>query len=151
MRRHLPSKVLSNPTQRQRQSQRVSTTSSYKPIWLLKTKELDKLKELSTMLKGVDYSQTKIQTSGSGNAAFVNQVNELVELENKINAKLSELKELRSNIWKAIYTLENTEERLVCLYRYLKFYDWDTVSSKMHLSPRQVHRVHGLALNHIKI
>ena len=113
--------------------------------------ELDKLKELSTMLKGVDYSQTKIQTSGSGNAAFVNQVNELVELENKINAKLSELKELRSNIWKAIYTLENTEERLVCLYRYLKFYDWDTVSSKMHLSPRQVHRVHGLALNHIKI
>ena len=60
--------------------------------------ELDKLKELSTMLKGVDYSQTKIQTSGSGNAAFVNQVNELVELENKINAKLSELKELFSLI-----------------------------------------------------
>lgn len=113
--------------------------------------ELDKLRELSTMLKGVDYSQTKIQTSGSGNAAFVNQVNEIAELENKINAKLSELKELRNNIWKAIYTLDNTEERLVCLYRYLKFYDWKTVADKMHLSRRQAQRIHGFALNNIKI
>lgn len=113
--------------------------------------ELDKLKELSTMLKGVDYSQTKIQTSGSGNAAFVDKVNEIADIKDKINAKLKELKELRKNIWKAIYTLENTEERLVLLYRYLKFYDWQTVADKMHLSLRQVYRVHGFALKNIKI
>ena len=113
--------------------------------------ELDKLKELSTMLKGVDYSQTKIQTSGSGNAAFVNKVADLADIKEKINAKLTELKELRNSIWKAIYTLDNTEERLVCLYRYLKFYDWETVANKMHLSLRQVYRVHGFALKNIKI
>ena len=113
--------------------------------------ELNRLTELSTMLKGLDYSQTKIQTSGSGDAAFVNKVNELADIKEKINAKLRELKELRNSIWKAIYTLDNTEERLVCLYRYLKFYDWETVADKMHLSLRQVYRVHGFALKNIKI
>ena len=113
--------------------------------------ELNRLTELSTMLKGLDYSQTKIQTSGSGDAAFVNKVNELADIKEKINAKLMELKELRNSIWKAIYTLVNTEERLVCLYRYLKFYDWETVADKMHLSLRQVYRVHGFALKNIKI
>ena len=113
--------------------------------------ELNRLTELSTMLKGIDYSQTKIQTSGSGDAAFVNKVNELADIKEKINAKLRELKELRNSIWKAIYTLDNTEERLVCLYRYLKFYDWETVADKMHLSLRQVYRVHGFALKNIKI
>ena len=113
--------------------------------------ELNQLTELSTMLKGLDYSQTKIQTSGSGDAAFVNKVNELADIKEKINAKLMELKELRNSIWKAIYTLDNTEERLVCLYRYLKFYDWETVADKMHLSLRQVYRVHGFALKNIKI
>ena len=113
--------------------------------------ELNRLTELSTMLKGLDYSQTKIQTSGSGDAAFVNKVADLADIKEKINAKLMELKELRNSIWKAIYTLDNTEERLVCLYRYLKFYDWKTVADKMHLSPRQVQRIHGFALNNIKI
>ena len=113
--------------------------------------ELNRLTELSTMLKGLDYSQTKIQTSGSGDAAFVNKVADLADIKEKINAKLMELKELRNSIWKAIYTLDNTEERLVCLYRYLKFYDWETVADKMHLSLRQVHRVHGFALKNIKI
>ena len=103
------------------------------------------------MLKGLDYSQTKIQTSGSCDAAFVNTVNELADIKEKINAKLMELKELRNSIWKAIYTLDNTEERLVCLYRYLKYYDWKTVADKMHLSTRQVQRIHGFALNNIKI
>ena len=113
--------------------------------------ELNRLTELSTMLKGLDYSQTKIQTSGSGDAAFVNKVNELADIKEKINAKLIELKELRNNIWRARYTLDNTQERLVCLYRYLKFYDWETVADKMHLSLRQVYRVHGFALKNIKI
>ena len=113
--------------------------------------ELNRLTELSTMLKGLDYSQTKIQTSGSSDAAFVNKVNELADIKEKINAKLRELKELRNSIWKAMYTLDNTEERLVCLYRYLKFYDWETVADKMHLSLRQVYRVHGFALKNIKI
>lgn len=113
--------------------------------------ELNRLTELSTMLKGLDYSQTKIQTSGSGDAAFVNKVADLADIKGKINAKLMELKELRNSIWKAIYTLDNTEERLVCLYRYLKFYDWETVANKMHLSLRQVYRVHGFALKNIKI
>ena len=113
--------------------------------------ELNRLTELSTMLKGLDYSQTKIQTSGSGDAAFVNKVADLADIKGKINAKLMALKELRNSIWKAIYTLDNTEERLVCLYRYLKFYDWETVADKMHLSLRQVYRVHGFALKNIKI
>ena len=113
--------------------------------------ELNRLTELSTMLKGLDYSQTKIQTSGSSDAAFVNKVADLADIKEKINAKLMELKELRNSIWKAIYTLDNTEERLVCLYRYLKFYDWETVADKMHLSLRQVYRVHGFALKNIKI
>ena len=113
--------------------------------------ELNRLTELSTMLKGLDYSQTKIQTSGSGDAAFVNKVADLADIKEKINAKLMELKELRNSIWKAIYTLDNTEERLVCLYRYLKYYDWKTVADKMHLSLRQVYRVHGFALKNIKI
>ena len=113
--------------------------------------ELNRLTELSTMLKGLDYSQTKIQTYGSADAAFVNKVADLADIKEKINAKLMELKELRNSIWKAIYTLDNTEERLVCLYRYLKFYDWETVADKMHLSLRQVYRVHGFALKNIKI
>ena len=117
----------------------------------LNQEELDNLRELSTTLKGLDYSQTKVQISGSGDASFVHNLNKLSDIELKICTKINELKEVRAHIWEAIYTLENANERLVCLYKYLKFYSWEQVAYKMHLSDRQVKRIHGFALNHIKI
>ena len=58
---------------------------------------------------------------------------------------------LLSEINTAIEKMENSEERLLLKYRYLKNESWEDISYELNVSYRTVHRIHALALNNFVV
>ncbi len=53
-----------------------------------------------------------------------------------------------------IEAMENEDEKDILTYRYIKMLRWsgvESISEKMKISVREVHRLHGRALQHFKI
>ena len=73
------------------------------------------------------------------------------EYEKKIDGKINRLVDLRSEINTAIEMMENSEERLLLKYRYLKNESWEDISYELNVSYRTVHRIHASALNNFVV
>ena len=69
------------------------------------------------------------------------------DYEQRIDAQINRLVDLRSEINAAIESMENPEERLLLKYRYLKNESWEDISYELNVSYRTVHRIHASALN----
>lgn len=70
---------------------------------------------------------------------------EMVELDEKIQAKLAESYELARKIEEAIGSLPEREQYLMRA-RYIEGKSWEQIAVDMHYSWRQVHNIHSMAL-----
>ncbi|WP_027868884.1 hypothetical protein [Eubacterium sp. AB3007] len=75
----------------------------------------------------------------------------IVDLENRINAEMSQLLDLKAEIMTVVSEVENPEQRIVLEKRYLEFKKWEVIASEMHRSLRSVYRLHGEALKKVRI
>lgn len=50
-----------------------------------------------------------------------------------------------------IELMENENEKTVLVYRYLRNYNWEKICVEMNYSWRQVHYIHGKALEHFRM
>lgn len=73
------------------------------------------------------------------------------DYEQRIDAQINRLIDLRSEINAAIESMENPEERLLLKYRYLKNESWEDISYDLNVSYRTVHRIHASALNNFVV
>ena len=78
-------------------------------------------------------------------------VEKLGALEKKIDAKIDEWYEAKLNIEKAIHTVESDKFRLLLRYRYINGWTWEKIAVEMNYAYRNVTRLHGKAINLIKI
>ena len=89
----------------------------------------------------------------SNHGAEVNPQEELairhIELQDKYNAKLEELYAEQLAIEQAIETLDVVKRQLL-RYRYIDGLTWEEVCIRMNYSWKQVHRLHGAALQELK-
>ena len=72
-----------------------------------------------------------------------------IELQERYNAKLVELAAEQLAIEKAIEALDPTA-RMLLRYRYIDGLKWEEVCCRMNYSWRQVHRLHGEALQKLR-
>lgn len=72
-------------------------------------------------------------------------------LEEKINADIDELVSLKSDITKAIGTVNDPEESLLLTLRYLNYKTWEEIADELDCSVRKVHIVHSKALSDVII
>ena len=114
-------------------------------------KELAELKAMATSIPSVDYSKDVVQTSKEANASFTKIINKALELERMIHEDTEKMLCLKIEIRRTIDTVEDNEEKLLLRLRYLNFMHWDEVCEAMSISPRTAHRIHGVALKHVKI
>ena len=84
-------------------------------------------------------------------APFIKTIEKIWEYEQKIDAKINRLVDLRAAINAAIESMENPEERLLLKYRYLKNESWEDISYDLNVSYRTVHRIHASALNNFVV
>lgn len=56
-----------------------------------------------------------------------------------------------TDIFRRIEQLDDEDERAVLTYRYIHNCEWDEIADKIHVSCRQVHRIHSRALIHFQL
>lgn len=92
---------------------------------------------------------------GSGRKGYKNDLSgrmaRLDALEADKKKELCHMMEIHERIERAINSLENEQERDVLFYRYIKGLSWYETAEKMNYSKRQIYRLHGQALEHLKL
>lgn len=115
-------------------------------------------RELNALLRDVPIAQ---YNATGGHSSEVNsptecKTEEVMKLEEMIRSEKQHLENIKLAIHTAISNLENVDEQLVLRYRYIecsyngKFLAWAVIAEKMHFELRQIYRVHGKALEHLK-
>ena len=132
----------------------VSTKEYLKRAYLLdkqinvEIQELEQLGNMRGTIQGCSYGE-KVGSNPNRNteAPFIKTIEKIWEYEQKIDAKIDKLVDLRSEINASIEKMENPEERLLLKYRYLKNESWEDIAYELNVSYRTVHRIHASALN----
>ena len=83
---------------------------------------------------------------GSGGSDLSGYAARLDELERKLQVKQKKAVILMCNIADSIAEMEDATERTLLRYRYICGYTWEKIAVELGYSWRQVHYIHGKAL-----
>lgn len=72
-------------------------------------------------------------------APFVKMLEKIQGYEKLINEKIDRLVDLKTEINQAFDRMENTDERLLLKYRYLKNQSWEDIAFDLNVSYRTMH------------
>ena len=115
----------------------------------------DVLNELENNLDNVrsfDYSKDKLQGGPvQDDTVMVEKINRIIEVQEIIREKETELKRLQANLYLEINRLTNTNEKILLQARYILNETWEQIAERLGYSVRQIHRVHSSALENFKI
>jgi len=109
-----------------------------KAMWMARATKITP--SLSDMPKGGE-QQNKIEQS----------VEKIVDIESEIEQELSELMKIRSEVKAAIKTVPNAKYREVLERRYIYGQHWEQIAVDMNYDYRWVLRLHGKALQMLKV
>lgn len=96
-------------------------------------------------------SATRMPHGGGDTDQLTNGVAKIIELEKEIDAKVDKLVELRREIEAGIETVDSSTQRRLLKLRYIDGMTWERVAVEMNYSYMQVCRLHGKALNALKM
>ncbi len=114
--------------------------------------ELAQLRDLSTSISAIDYSKIRVEESSTTDqASFTKVVEQILELEEKIQQDTETLMSTKRNIRESIETIPNTEERVVLQLRYLLGQTWEKISEEMNLSVATANRIHETAIKRLQV
>ena len=82
-------------------------------------------------------------------ASFTIRLERVWELEQKINAEIDRLVDLKEQNRTVIDRVENPDEQMVLRYRYIHNWTWERIGNVLHADARTVRRWHGKALLHV--
>ena len=86
-----------------------------------------------------------------GNSDWTETADKLIELEQIVNARVREMCKVKRLAMEAIEAVEEMRYREVLELYYLDGFTWDVVADQMQLDRRWVTRLHGKALQKIKV
>jgi len=112
--------------------------------------ELQNLRGLSRSVSSPLFEE-KISGTKSTDPPFVRYVRKIIDLEKQIQQEVDHLVKIKSDIREAINQMRNVDEKLLLRYRYINFLNWEEICVNLNVSMRTVHRLHSLALQHLKV
>ena len=74
----------------------------------------------------------------------------IVDMEHKIDEDIDALVDLKERIQSVINSLDDAEYRVLLTERYINFEDWEKIALTMHYSIRNIHLMHGRALQRVQ-
>lgn len=93
-------------------------------------------------------AKSEIQTSHASNAQEV-RLAEYADLKNEINKRIVELSAADKTVIKVIALLENSQERVILLERYINRKSWRRIYNGMYISKSTSFRLHENALDNL--
>lgn len=111
--------------------------------------EVAELRELAASIKATDYSG---MPHGSGNQKDLSdELARIDMLEKKLEQEKENCVESYVSIEHLIKAVKNEDENDVLFYRYIKGLRWWEIAEKMDCTEQWVHKLHGRALEHLKL
>ena len=98
----------------------------------------------AVMIKTSSFQTDKVQESGTSN--FDDKYMKFIEVSEDINEQVDELFNLRLRVSNEIDRLEKPEHRILLRMRYINLKTFEEIAVSMRYDIRQVHRLHGNAL-----
>lgn len=80
-------------------------------------------------------------------APYVQGVERICEMEEKINAEIDRFVDLKEQIRMMIERMDDPDEQMVLRYRYIHNYIWEDIASEMNYSLRWIYKIHSKALD----
>ncbi len=111
-----------------------------------KIKELDDLRLRSRSIGSIDYSRERVQTSLSGNAPFIGQIERIYDLDAEINAEIDIFVNEKHRIINQIQGLKNVSHIALLYKRYIEFKKFETIADEMNFTYQYAIELHGDAL-----
>ena len=115
-----------------------------------KERRLEWLREIAPG-PSMRFSQEEKSKGDPRSSLVENAALKVVELEEEIASDILELVRVMKDIASAISRVDSMECRTILEMRYLSFMEWDEIISRMGYSRSYVFRLHGEALNAIRI
>ena len=84
-------------------------------------------------------------------ASFVRCLERVWELEQKINAEIDKLVDLKEQIRTVIDKVENPDEQMVLRYRYIHNWTWEQIGDTLYADESSIRRWHSRALQQITV
>lgn len=110
------------------------------------------IEELDTIgVGGIDYSKDRVQTSPASGAAFENNVERLVEKEQRLKELLVELVDARDRIVRQITAIDDARYMTVLYKHYIESESISQIAYEMHYSYNHVVKLHADALDAFKM
>ena len=116
--------------------------------------EIQSMLEEVSVLRSMAEKTTAVITGMPGNATrntsqLSDTIAKIIEREEKIDAEIDRLVDLRSEIYETIQQVEDKEARRVLYLRYMRYRSWAEIATEMKLGLRQIYRLHGIGLKNI--
>ena len=116
----------------------------------LDTEELENLRPLAATVSSPGFEE-HYNPNHPTDAPFVKTLNRIWEMEQKVKDELDLLLRLKKEIQSVIAKVDNTDERLILTYRYLKNYTWARIGDELYADERTIRRWHDRALSHVVV
>ena len=108
------------------------------------TNRLRSLRASSDGMRAITYDGIKVQSSPEDSMS--EKIGEIVDLENQTKAEIIKLEKKKSEITGKIHTIGYEEGESVLFMRWVEGMNFYDIAEQMHYSMRQVHNIHGRAL-----
>ena len=113
--------------------------------------DLTELEQLRTMVSNIsspgfdEHHNPSTQTE----ASFVRVLEKAWKMEEKLNAEIDVLVDLKEQIRGVIDGVPDPNERMVLRYRYIHNMTWEKISEELHAGETSIRRWHRTALSHV--
>ena len=82
-------------------------------------------------------------------APFIRALEKVWKLEEKINAEIDRLVDLKAQMRGVIEAVSDPDERMVLRYRYIHNMTWEKIGDVLHADRTTVYRWHNTAIRHV--
>lgn len=112
--------------------------------------EMERLREMASNVSSPGFEEHYNPNRGA-DAPFVRCLEKVWQMEEKINAEIDKLVDLKLQMRSAINTVIDVDEQMVLRYRYIHNMTWGQIADKMYTDERTARRWHDKALVHISL
>lgn len=112
--------------------------------------ELQTLRDMIDGLSAVKYDKEKVKSSPTS-SSVENTILKIIALEEKVNAGIDRLIDLKDEIHTAISGVPDQKEQLVLRLRYIEFKGWPEIQAAVDRNERTIFLIHSEALKHFTV
>jgi DNA-directed RNA polymerase specialized sigma24 family protein len=110
--------------------------------------EMERLREMACSI-GAPGFEEHYAPNHPTEAPFIRALEKVWKLEEKINAEIDRLVDLKAQMRGVIEAVSDPDERMVLRYRYIHNMTWEKIGDVLHADRTTVYRWHNTAIRHV--